>query len=154
MWRAMKRAKLNPPQLKDACSVTEMAMLLGISRQRLYQLQNSGVFPYPVYCIYTKRPFYTKALQMLCLEIKRSGIGLNGRPTLFYQPRKSSPSKDKSPKDQRINEITEILKHLGMNADYDSVQDAIKKMHPKGLPPEYDDSLLIRDLLRHFYRTK
>ena len=48
---------------KAVCSVTELAKKLDLSRARFYQLQKVCVFPEPVYCIRTKRPFYPMDIQ-------------------------------------------------------------------------------------------
>ncbi len=49
--------------LKAVCSVTELTKKLGLSRARFYQLQKMGVFPMPIYCTRTIRPFYPLELQ-------------------------------------------------------------------------------------------
>ena len=82
---------LSNNDFKAVCSVTELAKNLDMSRARFYQLQKVGVFPEPVYCVYTKRPFYTMGLQEKCLEIRETGIGHNGRPIIFYSKRGSCP---------------------------------------------------------------
>jgi hypothetical protein len=64
------------------CSVTEMARKLGLSRARLYQLMETGVFPPPVRAG-TRRPFYTPDLQHKCLQIHKTGVGFNGQSVLF-----------------------------------------------------------------------
>ena len=53
---------LSNNDFKAVCSVTELAKNLDMSRARFYQLQKLGVFPEPVYCIRTKRPFYPLVL--------------------------------------------------------------------------------------------
>jgi len=69
--------------LKTVCSVSELAKKLDLSRARFYQLQKKGVFPVPVYCTRTKRPFYSSALQQKCINIRKTGIGFDGRPVIF-----------------------------------------------------------------------
>ncbi len=81
---------------KMICSVTEMAKKLGLSRARFYQLQNMGVFPTPVHCRHTRRPFYPMDPQEQCLEIRRTPIGANGQPTLFNTKRKAARSQKPS----------------------------------------------------------
>lgn len=51
--------------LKPMVSVGEMAEILRHSRARFYQLQGT-IYPYPIYDIKTKRPFYSTELQQIC----------------------------------------------------------------------------------------
>ena len=73
--------------LISVCSVTQMAKKLGLSRARFYQLQETCVFLPPAYDLYSKRPFYPLSLQERCLEIRKTGIGYNGRPIIFNSKR-------------------------------------------------------------------
>ena len=68
---------------KEAISVAEMSRLVGLSRQRFYQLVGSA-FPPPVYDVASRRPFYTRELQEICLDVRRRQCGINGRPVLFH----------------------------------------------------------------------
>ena len=70
------------------CSVTELAGKIGLSRARFYQLMEKGVFPKPVYCTRTRRPFYTLDLQQKCIDIRKTGIGYNQQPVVFYSERR------------------------------------------------------------------
>ena len=79
--------------VEGICSVTELAKKLNLSRARLYQHMKMGVFPMPVYCIRTKRPFYPSELQQKCLAIYKAGFGLNEQPVIFYTPRKKNATK-------------------------------------------------------------
>ena len=45
------------PQTKVAVSVAEMAMMVGLSRVRFYQLVDAGVFPRPERHAETGRPY-------------------------------------------------------------------------------------------------
>jgi hypothetical protein len=86
---------------QSICSVSQLARNLRLSRARFYQLQHTGVFPPPIYCILTKRPFYPMDLQKRCLEIRKTGIGNNGRPIIFYSKRSSMPSKPQNNQGQK-----------------------------------------------------
>ena len=91
-------------QIKSVVSVAEMARMVGLSRQRFYQLLGS-TFPLPLYWIATRRPFYTEEMQQICLEVRRRNCGINGKPVLFYcgyPPRGQKPkAKPKSPAKKR-----------------------------------------------------
>ena len=71
---------------KAAVTVAEMARMLNLSRQRLHQLIGTA-FPYPVYDIKTRRPFFTEELQRVCLEVRRRNCGVDGKAILFYARR-------------------------------------------------------------------
>ena len=69
-------------EAKFAITVSEMARMCGLSRARFYQLVGTA-FPYPVYSVSTKRPFFDEELQKMCLEVRRRNCGIDGRPILF-----------------------------------------------------------------------
>src|ERR1700722_6365442 len=76
--------------MTDIVSVSEMARRCGLSRARFYQLQKAGIFPSPVYMVSTRRPIYDQLLQDVCLEVRRTNCGVNGKPILFYARRQHS----------------------------------------------------------------
>lgn len=76
---------------KAAVTVAEMARMLNLSRQRLHQLIGTA-FPFPVYNIQTRRPFYTEELQRVCLEVRSRNCGVDGKAILFYARRGGAPS--------------------------------------------------------------
>ena len=134
--------------LNNVCSVAEMAAKVGLFRARFYQLQKAGVFPQPVYCIRTKRPFYSLDLQQKCIQIRKTGIGLNGQPVLFNRPRNNSTSKDQL--DRKYKELAQTLKTMGLNVTNDRVKNAVDLLHPQGLSKQPIDEQLIRDLFKYF----
>ncbi len=96
---------------KEICSVTKMIAMLGISKARFYQLIQNDIFPPPVYCIRTKKPFYTDNLQQHCLNIRKTGIGYNGKPVIFYAARKANNNLSK----EKSNDYVEIIEALKNN---------------------------------------
>ena len=93
---------------QSICSVTELAKKLRLSRARFYQLHNTGVFPPPVYCLYTKRPFYPMDLQEKCLKIRKTGIGYNGRPIIFNSKRDCGSASPKNNMDPKYKELADL----------------------------------------------
>ncbi|HXM14706.1 MAG TPA: hypothetical protein VN933_05650, partial [Candidatus Eremiobacteraceae bacterium] len=71
---------------KAIVGVAEMASMLRLSRSRFYQLMGS-TFPWPVYHIRTKKPFFPEELQAICRDVVRNNRGFDGRTVLFYRPR-------------------------------------------------------------------
>ena len=132
--------------LKAICSVVAVAKKLQLSRARFYQLLEMGVFPKPVYCTRTKRPFYPLDLQQQCLRVRETGIGHNGQLVIFYSLRKDKP---KSWPDNTHKQLTEDLKQMGLNVTFNTVKNAIKARYPKGLPSDIDEGAVIRDLFRY-----
>src|SRR5438094_1621768 len=86
--------------MKAAVSVSEMCEMCSISRSRWYELVASGVFPKPVQLPSMKRPVYDRGLQEKCLEIRATGIGLNGVPVVFNR----KPKRTMKPKVQKATE--------------------------------------------------
>ena len=145
---------LSDNDLKAVCSVTELAKRLDLSRARFYQLQKMGVFSRPVYCPRTRRPFYTLSLQNECMRIRKTGIGRNGRPVIFYARRKDKSAKDQqwlNPEFERFcQELTGILKQMGLGVTHSQVRKAVKVLHPKGLEQYAIEGTIIRNLFSYF----
>jgi len=129
---------------KAAVTKSEMARMVGLSRQRFDQLVKAGAFPYPVYSLETRRPFYTEELQQVCLEVRRRNFGVNGKPVLFYakghqveQPVEPArpikrPAK-KMPKDDS-SEILAAVRGLGLvTATPEQVTAAMNSAFPNGV---------------------
>jgi hypothetical protein len=138
----MKMVSENNP--KAVYSVTEVISEVGLSRARFYQLQNMGVFPKPLYSG-PNRPYYSQDLRQKCINIRKTGIGDNGQPTVFYNSRKDQPK-------GQINyeRLADALKQMNANVTPDDVKNAIAVLYSNGLPSECEEGRLIRDLHRHF----
>jgi hypothetical protein len=115
---------------KSICSVTDLAPKLGLSRARFYQLQKTGIFPPPVYCIRTKRPFYPIDLQERCLEIRETGIGNNGTPIMFYSKRDATVAKPKNRSEQKFRELSDALKEMGLKTSPVKAREAFLVLYP------------------------
>ena len=140
-------------EFEAVCSVREMADRLHLSRPRFYQLLKLDVFPPPVYCPYTKRPFYPLELQNRCLHIRDTGIGRNGKLTLFYSRRRKNgqrPQKAENEGVERFKSLSTSLKELGIKVTILQVRNALTALFPEGLPKDLDDGSIIRTLFKHF----
>ena len=104
----------------------------------------------PIYCIRTRRPFYTQDLQQTCLDIRKTGIGHNGQPVVFNNMRKDMPEKPQNQSEQRSKVITDTLAQMGLNVTHKKVKTAINNLYPDGLPHSSDEGKVIRDLFRYF----
>ena len=140
---------------KEVCTVTEMANRLGLARSRFYQIQRLGVFPPPVYCIRTKRPFYPLDLQRRCIRVRETGIGVNGQLSCFYAPRNKAITKGPAIKSgvkatACYSHLVRVLKDMGIKTSTAEVKAATMKRFPKGLTPDRIDNTVITDLFQHF----
>ena len=142
-------------EAKAVVSVAEMARMVGLSRGRFYQLIGS-TFPYPVYDLVSKRPFYTGELQGVCLEVRRRNCGIDGKPVLFYARRAITATKKASrqlakakPKHDDHADLCEGLKYLGLLAVTSAdVELAIKTRYPSGVG-QTDQGEVLRALFLH-----
>ena len=139
---------LSSNDLKCICTVSELAKKLGLSRARFYQLQGTGVFPKPVYCIRTKRPFYPLDLQQKCVEIRKTGMGHNGQPVIFYR----SSGKSRKSQCQEYEELADILNQMGLTVNPNQVKSAVENLYPDKLAQHQVKGTVIRDLFRYFQR--
>jgi hypothetical protein len=143
----------NRPELvetKAAVSISDMARLVGLSRQRFHQLMQAGVFPRPKKDRASGRPFYDEAGQQTCLEVRRRNCGVNGKVVLFYARRQTNPSlspqtaKTRPPKSDRYADILDGVRALGVGtATAAQVAAAVKEIFPKGTS-EADQGEVIR----------
>lgn len=125
---------------KDAVSIAEMARMVGLSRARFYQLVGS-TFPYPIYDVATRRPFYPSDLQAMCLEVRRRNFGIDGKPVLFYARRMViAPAMPKRAMKKPVvvnnqyDDLLDGLRALGlMDVTAAQVGAAVKQLYPSGV---------------------
>lgn len=137
-------------QRAKVVSVAEMARLVGLSRARFYQLMGSA-FPTPVYDLRTKRPFFTEAMQEVCLEVRRRNCGIDGKAVLFYARRFGTPS-PKATATRKVtptktngqwNDLIEGVRCLGLTTVTTAqVESAFKKCFPNGRTGKDDGAVL------------
>jgi hypothetical protein len=148
----------NEPQAKAVVSVAEMARMVGLSRARFYQLVGT-TFPWPLYDVASRRPFYDEQLQRVCLDVRRRNYGVDGKPVLFYAPRPlASPVPGRKPRkaaaasDDRHADLVDGLKGLGLAAvTVAQVAEAVKNLYPHGVPEEANGEVL-RAVFLHLRR--
>ena len=140
-------------EVKSAVTVSEMARMVGLSRARFYQLIGTA-FPYPVYNVSTRRPFFDEELQTICLEVRRRNCGIDGKPILFYSRRLDLPLPKKqistgrstSPKTTKHRSLIVGLAGLGLSGVTDQqVEAALVKLYPTGTN-SVDEPTLLRTL--------
>lgn len=149
----------NHIQSKCVVSVSEMARMVGLSRQRFHQLRGTA-FPEPDYNSETNRPFYDEEKQAICLSVKQRNRGADGKPIIFYSqrsdvgvPRKTRKSVPK-PKSNQHDHIVERLKALGLQSTTSTgVDAAVKKLFPGGTK-DADDAQVVRSVFLHLQTTQ
>ena len=141
-------------QTKAVVSVAEMARMVGLSRQRFYQLMGT-TFPHPRYDVASKRPFYTEKMQQVCLEVRKRNCGIDGKPVMFYctghrhENRKPVTKRKPLAKNNQYTGITDGLAALGLPSITDNeVASAVKHLFPKGMDGE-DDGEVLRQVFLH-----
>lgn len=130
------RVQMNE-ESKTVLSVSEMARLVGLSRQRFHQLVGT-IFPFPLYDVATRRPFYPEDLQQVCLEVRKRNCGINGRRVMFYsghRPRDAKPAarRMRPAKKRQYVAISDGLTALGLSVRDDQVAAAVTTLFPSGI---------------------
>jgi hypothetical protein len=141
-------------QIKSIVSVSEMARMVGLSRQRFHQLRGT-TFPEPDYAE-TNRPFYDEEKQAICLSVRQRNCGIDGKPILFYARRCGVPRKAKrtatKPKVNQYAHIVEGLRTLGLSSTASQVDVAIKNLFPNGTK-QVDDAEIVRSVFLHLQQS-
>ena len=143
---------------KAVVSVAEMARMVSLSRARFYQLVGT-TFPWPLYDVASRRPFYNEELQMVCLDVRRRNCGVDGKPVLFYCRRPlGSPTPTRKPRkatvanDNRHADLLDGLAGLGLaGVTAAQVADAVKDLYPTGVPTDANGEVL-RAVFLHLRR--
>jgi hypothetical protein len=124
---------------RAAVTIAEMARMVALSRTRFYQLIGTA-FPFPLYDIATRRPFYAEEQQHVCLEVRRRNCGIDGKPILFYSgrlapsPRKLRPVKPRlEARGENVAALVDGLNALGLTtATAAHVERITKELFPRG----------------------
>lgn len=130
-------------ETKAVVSVSEMARMVGLSRQRFHQLMQAGVFPPPQR--HEGRPFYDEPTQQECLEVRRRNCGVNGQVVLFYARRQATPIKPKKvlPDPSQHADLLDGLQALGLvSVTAAEVGAAVKTLYPQGITGMHEGEVI------------
>ncbi len=137
-------------ETKAVVSVSEMARMVGLSRQRFHQLVQVGVFPQPHRD--NGRPYYDEPTQQQCLEVRKRNCGVNGQIVLFYarrQPAAPTRTKKVSPAPAPHAHLLDGLRALGLvSVTAAEVTAAVKELFPQGIAG-IDEGEVIRGMFLH-----
>ena len=155
----MTTNRQDPGEMRAGVSVSEMARLVGLSRQRFHQLVQAGVFPQPQREGASGRPYYDEPTQQVCLEVRRKNRGVNGQVVLFYARRLgAAPVKPKAPKPKLeprgkdVSALVDGLNALGLTtATAAQVQQVTEELYPQGTAG-IDQGEVLRVVFLHLKR--
>lgn len=136
----LKMSKKKPTSVPDssekaATSVSETAAMCQLSRSRFHSLVRDGVFPKAVQSGGGKRPYYTPELVRQCLDIRRTGIGADGKVVLFNRRPDKKPDRRPPaapPLPRQFPELVESLKALGLVVTNEVVGATVEAVFPGG----------------------
>lgn len=147
---------------KAAISVSEMATRCQLSRGRFHELIRDGVMPWPIYNVRTRRPLYDRDLQAVCLSVRESNIGVDGRYVVFYaqrcpgRPRRrqtSGRAQTTAGPTEVASDVLDGLRSLGMASVTPSqVADALRACFPSG-HAEIEEGERLRAVWQHLRRA-
>lgn len=148
----------NQPVVRAAVSVSQMAIMLGMSRSRFYELMTKGVFLPPIYSVTTKRAFFPREIQERNLQVRVEQLGINGEFVLFQErrpaPQVEQPARSSRRRDGRAAALVQGLKSLGLETvDASAVERALTVCYPDGTNGT-DDATILRAVFRHLRRTR
>lgn len=116
-------------------NVRQMAAKCQFSPSRFYELIAAGIFPAPLIHPSSKRPMYVRELQEKCLEVCRTGIGVNGVPVLFNKKPtrgRKQPPRPVAADNSVVAEVVASLKGLNISTTPRAVEDALATLFPQG----------------------
>jgi hypothetical protein len=113
-------------------------------------------------CLYAsnRRPIYDHLLQEVCLEVRRTNCGINGKPILFYARRhntgavtpKPTKANAKRPTSNQHKELIGALQALGLaNVTPAQIDEAVKELFPQGTK-DAEHADVIRAVFLHLRR--
>jgi hypothetical protein len=139
--------------LPERINPAGMARMLNMSRARLYQLIDEGIFPAA-----TRdedgRPYFTQEQQVQMLAAYRSNVGVNGK-SIFFRPksiRTAPPARVKKiAKTQDHTELLKSIRALGMSHVKNSqLEKALSALYPNGVLPN-DQAVLVRQVFVYLH---
>lgn len=143
---------------RAAISVSSMATAVGLSRSQFYAYVKRGCFPSPVYSLVTRRPFFTLEQQQEIVEVRATGVGINGEYILFYERRTGEPStvspvvRKAADNKPLVSLLLDSLMTLGLSKLRSAeVEGALSLLYPAGTAGK-EVTELLQPVYRHLRR--
>lgn len=89
-------------------------------------------------------------LQEQCLKIRKTGIGYNGRPIIFYSKRDGGPARLKDCLEQKNKELSDALEQMGLKVSIVKIRKAITVLYPNDWKKLDIDGDVIAEVFRYF----
>lgn len=139
----------NVSRIRSAMSVSSLCRLLKISRSQFYLQVRRKIFHAPLRLTTTGRPFFTPTMVDDILNVRETGIGVNGEYVLFYERRAEAPKSSRKMPTRDHAELIEGLGQLGLQKLTDEkVEEALNAVFPNGSEGK-DSSVVLRMVFRH-----
>jgi len=75
---------------KPTSTLLEMAQMLGLSASRFCELLNDGIFTSPLHCPRTREAFFNENLQLICLKVWITKVGMDGERISQFSKKEQS----------------------------------------------------------------
>jgi len=139
----------NVSQIRSAMSVSGLCRLLKMSRSQFYLHVSRGTFHAPNRLTSTGRPYFTAPMVEDILNVRETGMGVNGEYVLFYERRAEAPKSSQKMPTRDHAELIEGLGQLGLQKLTDEkVEEALNAVFPNGSEGK-DSSVVLRMVFRH-----
>ena len=141
---------------KPIVSITEMAMMCGLSYQRFAQLRRQGYFPSPLQDSETNRKFYDEELQKMCLLVRQRNMGISGKQIMFYSARRRLQHHGSESHRPKVNDkhapLIVAVKSLGMpDVTSQQIAAAVRELFPDGVG-DTPETEIVRTIFVHLMR--
>lgn len=135
----------NVIRIRSAMSVSSLCRLLNMSRSQFYLHVSRGTFHAPLRLTTTGRPYFTASMAEEILNVRETGIGVNGEYVLFYERRDEKPKPSKKMPTPNHAELIESLEQLGLrDLSNEKVEAALASTFPGGVSGEEPGIVLRR----------
>ncbi|QDT59427.1 hypothetical protein SV7mr_19340 [Stieleria bergensis] len=149
-------------QMKAVVSLAEMCRMLGMSRSHFYWHLKRSNFHQPLKLASNGRPYFTAEMAQQNMDVKETGINVQGDFVIFYERRpesekrqvesKTRPRKP-TPQPTPDSPLAAGLQSLGMTVNSDQIESALIACFPNGTDEE-DEANVLRTVFRHLKRAE
>ncbi|HBE70393.1 MAG TPA: hypothetical protein DDW52_19765 [Planctomycetaceae bacterium] len=151
----------NAKPTKAVVSLAEMCRMLGMSRSHFYWHLKRNNFHQPLKLASNGRPYFTAEMAQQNLDVKETGINVQGEFVIFYERRPESekrqvetePSRKPTLQPTPDSPLAAGLQSLGMSVNSDQIESALTACFPNGTGGD-DEANVLRTIFRHLKRAE